>query len=717
MLPLLFSLLAFTPDATPLARAPSPPTPRLVAKLSPHPLPRPSHTPLARKSAALVPALAALAPIAVGAVEPPFGVDTSFLASDEMKQLAVFLAQTLISWGVPGSLLILIIVLISGSKGDPTEAAAAATDGEDLPPPLAKILGMSKEPKEFLQVERLNGKLQSFSYSLAKAATSKEVALRLNERINFQRKFGAALASSELADEEIKAITRAAEKYRKTDGKLKSSQDSKLRELRALSLTMGATPEKGSKVDGNQSSGEGSGNPMKMLQGWQRNSGLKKEISRLMEQRLELEAAFLTELASKVPKAQVPLLVELLKSSVEKGSVEGGAASTDAMSAIQGAVDQITEEKKHVFVLKFNGDVTASQGAALRQEVTAVLGAANSSRGDEVVLVLNTGGGTVTGYGLAAAQLVRIKQGGLPLTICVEQTITRRSSSPPLAALITSWPMQVAASGGYMMACVADRLVASPFAVLGSIGVITEQPNVYDRLKREGIVFSTVTAGKYKRTLTPTKRIDVEDQKKLKEDIEQILVLFKARPSLRTQIASWNDFVKTNRPSLDIDEIATGETWCACLMDRTLAFDERASSRHALTMFGPDALKRGLVDELLTSDDLLVGMVHSGAEVYGLKYRTPPSSPLAAVLPGGTLPSDWRGVAIAALTRLAASSPAGASGLSEVLLRAQQEAVGGWGSDESSKYLAARPQGEVDPQLRWPEASDRRDMEDDSWPF
>lgn len=71
---------------------------------------------------------------------------------------------------------------------------------------------------------------------------------------------------------------------------------------------------------------------MKMLQGWQRNSGLKKEISRLMEQRLELEAAFLTELASKVPKAQVPLLVELLKSSVEKGSVEGGTASTDAVS-------------------------------------------------------------------------------------------------------------------------------------------------------------------------------------------------------------------------------------------------------------------------------------------------------------------------------------------------------------------------------------------------
>ena len=123
-----------------------------------------------------------------------------------------------------------------------------------------------------------------------------------------------------------------------------------------------------------------------------------------------------------------------------------------------------TRDKPHVFVLQFFGDVRATQAAALREEVTAVLRSAKKNRGDEVVLVLNTGGGTVTGYGLAAAQLTRLKAAGIKLTICVEQ---------------------VAASGGYMMACTADRLVASPFAVLGSIGVISDIPNVYERLKKE----------------------------------------------------------------------------------------------------------------------------------------------------------------------------------------------------------------------------------------
>merc|ERR1719223_1350308 len=156
-------------------------------------------------------------------------------------------------------------------------------------------------------------------------------------------------------------------------------------------------------------------------------------------------------------------------------------------------------DRKHVFVLNFFGDVQASQAAGLREEVTAILRQAKKERGDEVVLRLNTGGGTVTGYGLAAAQLKRIKDADLKLTICVEQ---------------------VAASGGYMMACVADEIVASPFAVLGSIGVISEQPNVYERLQREGIEFQTVTAGKFKRTLTPTKKVTEEDLEKSKKDIE-----------------------------------------------------------------------------------------------------------------------------------------------------------------------------------------------------
>jgi ClpP class serine protease len=134
----------------------------------------------------------------------------------------------------------------------------------------------------------------------------------------------------------------------------------------------------------------------------------------------------------------------------------------------------------------------------------------------------------------------------------------------------------VAASGGYMMACCADRLVASPFAVLGSIGVISEQPNVYDRLKREGIEFQTVTAGKFKRTLTPFKKPTTEDFAKNKEDIEKVLVLFK-------------NFVASQRPQLDIDAVATGETW-----------------------FGADALARGLCDELKTTDDVLLELRATG---------------------------------------------------------------------------------------------------------
>ena len=153
------------------------------------------------------------------------------------------------------------------------------------------------------------------------------------------------------------------------------------------------------------------------------------------------------------------------------------------------------------------------------------------------------------------------------------------------------------------MACTADRLVASPFAILGSIGVISEQPNVYERLKREGVEFQTVTAGKYKRTLTPTKKPDAQDAKKFKEDIEAILVLFKK-------------FVGEQRPSLDIDRIATGETW-----------------------FGEDALANGLVDELKTVDEVLLDLVDAGSEVYSVAYDPAPAGlpgPLGKLLPSSS---------------------------------------------------------------------------------
>lgn len=158
------------------------------------------------------------------------------------------------------------------------------------------------------------------------------------------------------------------------------------------------------------------------------------------------------------------------------GNIAGGAAGVAGgllkslqnrpLSAVLSTIGYSNEDgaSRNVFVTEFPGDVTASQVETLREEVTAIIRAAKP--GDEALVKLQTGGGTVTGYGLAAAQLQRFKQHGMKLTICVEQ---------------------VAASGGYMMTCVADKVVASPFAVLGSIGVISESPNVYERLKKEGM--------------------------------------------------------------------------------------------------------------------------------------------------------------------------------------------------------------------------------------
>jgi serine protease SohB len=258
-----------------------------------------------------------------------------------------------------------------------------------------------------------------------------------------------------------------------------------------------------------------------------------------------------------------------------------------------------------VYVTRFPGDATASQVADLREEVTAIV--RHAQPGDQALVVLQTGGGTVTGYGLAAAQLQRFRDAGMQLTVAVEQ---------------------VAASGGYLMSCVADRIVASPFAVLGSIGVISDIPNVYDRLKKEGIEFQTVTAGKYKRTLTPTKKATKEDFDKTKKDVEDILVLFK-------------EFVHQNRPQLDIDQVATGETW-----------------------FGKDALDRKLCDEIKTVDDVIIDYMNQNFDVYEVKYEPPPEMPLDGLrlLPLGTAGMDsssWFSSALRWMVRTVAAEVKG----------------------------------------------------------
>ncbi len=216
--------------------------------------------------------------------------------------------------------------------------------------------------------------------------------------------------------------------------------------------------------------------------------------------------------------------------------------------------------KPRVFVLDFDGDIKASATDHLRHEITALLSLATPQ--DEVVLRLESGGGMVHSYGLASSQLARIRQAGVPLTVCIDK---------------------VAASGGYMMACIGDKVIAAPFAVLGSIGVVAQLPNVHRLLKKHDIDFEVHTAGEYKRTLTIFGENTEKGREKFQQDLETIHELFK-------------NFVARYRPNLNIDEIATGEVW-----------------------LGLSALEKRLVDELRTSDEYLAERAQK-AELFHLHY-------------------------------------------------------------------------------------------------
>jgi signal peptide peptidase SppA len=526
MLALAPLLLALQPLPQPTLRRGVPTTLRAAAPAPPSFLSRGA---VAATAAAAAVAGGPLPAFAEGGGLPLVG---TFFETDDGRQVIIFFAQTLISWGVPAAVA-LVFVLLAYKPNKPD------ADDEDggLPPQLAKALGLGKEPKEYLVIERLNAKLQSFDYSFAKATASKETALRASERLALERRFGSEVSAMGLETETVRQIAKAEQQFRKIDEAVGKELAAAMRTLRAASLAKKANASNAMSLPGMSSSpfsGGGDG---------------QKTVRSLQDRRMANELAFLSSLSNTLQPEQASRLAAALKpggSDLTADEPGGGGAS--AVASLADAAASSRAVAKHVYVLSFFGDVTASQVSTLRQEITAVLRNANVARGDEVVLVLNTGGGTVTGYGLAAAQLQRLKEKGVKLTICVEQ---------------------VAASGGYMMACVADTILCAPFAVIGSIGVITEQPNVYERLKKEGVVFSTVTAGKYKRTLTPTKQIDPKDQAKLKEDIEQVLKLFA-------------DFVGENRPQLDIANVATGETW-----------------------LGPDALENKLVDGLSTVDEVI----------------------------------------------------------------------------------------------------------------
>jgi len=218
-------------------------------------------------------------------------------------------------------------------------------------------------------------------------------------------------------------------------------------------------------------------------------------------------------------------------------------------------------QRKRVYVIDFKGDIRATATTSLREEVSAVLAVA--SEDDQVLVRLENSGGTVHEHGLAASQLLRIKEKNIPLIISVDK---------------------VAASGGYLMACVASRIIAAPFAIVGSIGVIAQLPNFNRFLEDKGVDFEQITAGRYKRTVTMFGKNTDEDRGKLKEEIEDVHELFKMQ-------------ILGHRSQIDIERIATGEHW-----------------------YGTRALELGLIDEIRTSDDFL-SEAAAECDLYGVTFK------------------------------------------------------------------------------------------------
>ena len=218
------------------------------------------------------------------------------------------------------------------------------------------------------------------------------------------------------------------------------------------------------------------------------------------------------------------------------------------------------ERKKRVYVVSFDGDMKASAVDNLREEVTAILTLAD--RQDEVVLCLESPGGMVHTYGLAASQLARVTQREIPLTIVVDA---------------------VAASGGYMMACIGNKILAAPFAIIGSIGVVAQVPNFHRLLKKHNIDYELFTAGEHKRTVTIFGENTEKGKKKFLEDIQDTHELFKS-------------FVSEHRPQVNINEVATGEIW-----------------------YGRRALEQNLVDDLQTSDEYLMSL-RNDCDIYSIKF-------------------------------------------------------------------------------------------------
>jgi len=293
---------------------------------------------------------------------------------------------------------------------------------------------------------------------------------------------------------------------------------------------------------------------------------LQKEKKKQEKQEAKEEKKRLKEEKKQSKKSQEKPQTEIAQDEATDSS-EVPETDSEAVDDESSSDKEADDTKGRLFIINFDGDVEASAVENMREEITAIISAADKN--DQVLVRLESPGGMVHSYGLAASQLSRIKQANLKLIVAVDE---------------------VAASGGYMMACVADEILAAPFAIVGSIGVVAELPNFHRLLKHNKVDYEQHTAGEYKRTLTMFSENSEAARTKFKQELEETHDLFK-------------QFITDNRPSLDIDKVATGEHW-----------------------YGTQAIDLGLIDKIQTSDDYIVNTAQD-KDVFEITYQV--KKPLA----------------------------------------------------------------------------------------
>ena len=277
-----------------------------------------------------------------------------------------------------------------------------------------------------------------------------------------------------------------------------------------------------------------------------------------------LAISILNEKSNKINGSSRLVIRDLTQSyySVQKTIIHNIYSKVESNNIIKDKTDYHKKQNDKVFVMKFYGGTQAREIDILKNEVTAILSVANEK--DKVVLILESPGGTVNGYGLAACELERIRNKGINLTVLVDK---------------------VAASGGYMMAVIGNEIVAAPFAIIGSIGVLAEMPNFSERLQKEGIKYEQIMSGEYKKNINMFGKNTEEGRKKMQEDLDTIHSAF-------------IELVKNKRPNINIQKISTGEFWLAT-----------------------QAKKLGLIDKIMTSEDYLSSLYADNKKVFLVQYE------------------------------------------------------------------------------------------------